>query len=161
MRQIVYFLTLLTFSNWTFKNSEAENRGFLASDTKKDWQLIKSTPETELNSCKPLGSVLYDNAWTFFADGSFEFDHGNVTEDSDCMEEGCCTDLVNIIGSWSFTENGPMIKVMFLHEKDNPSNTLNEEFFSAEIDKLDENTLQISSTDKITGEKQSYEFRAK
>jgi hypothetical protein len=105
--------------------------------------------------------VLYDNTWTFFADGSFEFDHGAITQDPDCMEEGCCTDLVNIIGNWSLTENGTMIKVMFLHEKDNPSNTLNEEFFSAEIDKLDENTLQISLTDKIPGEKQSYEFRAK
>jgi hypothetical protein len=161
MKQIIFFLIIVTFSNWTYRYPEAENRNFLASDTKKDWQLVRSTPEPELNSCKPLGSVLYDNTWTFFADGSFEFDHGAITQDPDCMEEGCCTDLVNIIGSWSFTENGTMIKVMFLHEKDNPSNTLNEEFFSAEIDILDENTLQISLTDKITGEKQSYEFSVK
>ncbi len=159
---IIALLVLLTLGSWGFKgNSEAEKKELLASTTKKTWQLVATTPESELYSCQPLGSVLYDNSWIFHQDGAFEFDHGSVTEDPDCMDAGCCTDLINLVGTWQLIENGTKIVLIATHKKGDRSFEINQELLKANIDLLNETTFKFSQVDESTGEKKSFEFRVK
>lgn len=158
---LITFSTLFIFSNWIIKGTESENRSLLTAGSQKIWQLIKSTPQSGFDSCQPMGSVMADNTWTFYTDGAFEFDHGTVTEDPECMYEGCCCDLVNITGTWEFTNDGIGIRIVMLHEKGNPANAFNEEWYNAQIDFLDESRFQFTEVDAGTGEEYTFEFRVR
>lgn len=142
-------------------SSDDENKtvdlSLLTDSTQKTWYIYDETPAEE--ECLPTAAFKLDNSWIFFADGSFEYDHGELTEDPECQEDGCCSDLVNIIGSWESTNDGKDIKIMFDYEKDNPDNSENMVLIDGSIDLLTEDQLKISQV--IDGTKETIEFRKK
>ena len=133
----------------------------LANATNKDCYLYSSTPESSTETCRSDHAIASDNTYIFYADGTFKFDHGTITEDEACTNEDCCNDLVNITGKWKFTNNQKKIRITALHETGNESNALTMVLFNATIDQLDENVLKISQTDSETNIVYTYEFRKK
>lgn len=117
---------------------------FLTNGTQKTWYLAAETPEEDMPSCKASSPQSMDNTYTFYADGRFEFDNGEITEDSDCMDEGCCSDLVSFTGTWEFNNGGKSIKIFALHKKGDPAYVLNEILFEADVELLEEDKLIIS-----------------
>jgi VCBS repeat-containing protein len=75
----------------------------LTGGTHKDWYVYSSSPEDRCASG-------VDDTWTFFADGSFAYDHGTITED----EQGECGDLINFEGTWEFSSDETGITVIAL-----------------------------------------------
>jgi hypothetical protein len=75
----------------------------LTGGTQKSWSIFSSTPETPCSSST-------DDRWTFFADGTFEYDHGDVTESDDSE----CGDLINFEGSWAFESAETKISIVAL-----------------------------------------------
>lgn len=132
---------------------------YLAGQDSKQWSLYVTTPAAAIGSCQASHPVAQDNTYTFHTDGSFEFDHGTVTEDPGCQEEDCCSDLVNITGTWKFLNNDKRLRITAVQEKDNAENKLDIILFDATIDQLDENVLKISQTDKTTNTLYTFEFR--
>jgi hypothetical protein len=128
---------------------------FLTNGNSKSWILVKS-PEAE---CKQSSKIAEDNLYTFYANGTFEFDHGTLTEDSSC--DDCCNDFVNIVGEWKFTGNKKGLRVTTLHEKGNKANAKTMVIYDATIDQLSEDVLIISQKDKETGTTYTMEFRKK
>ena len=77
----------------------------LSGDNQKSWYIYSSTPEGQCTS----GA---DDSWTFSADGGFAYDHGTVTEGED--EDGECGDLINLEGTWAFSEEETEITIIAL-----------------------------------------------
>jgi hypothetical protein len=78
-----------------------------------------------------------DDAWTFDSNGTYEFDHGTVTE------AGNCGDFVNHVGTWEFTDSETKLKIVAEHETDNPSNVFNRMIFHAKLEALTNEKLVI------------------
>ena len=73
----------------------------LTGGTHKDWYVYSINPDDRCASG-------VDDTWTFFADGSFAFDHGTITED----EQGECGDLINFEGTWEFSADETEVTVI-------------------------------------------------
>ena len=157
-------LLLIGLMLWVFGDDKingsgiVDNATFLTGGNKKSWYLYSNTPENS-GGCKEAEAVSSDNTYTFSSDGSFEFDHGTITEDASC--EDCCTDFVNVIGEWKFTKNQKGLQVTILHEKGNKRNAKKMLMFDASIDQLNEAVLKFSQADKETGTLYAFEFRRK
>lgn len=76
----------------------------LTGGSQKTWYMHSASPADELCSSQS------DNTYIFFADGSFEYDHGTVTMGTDNDSE--CGDLVNLEGTWEFKENETAIVIV-------------------------------------------------
>ena len=132
---------------------------YLAGQDSKQWSLYASTPDGAIGSCHTSHPVAQDNIYIFHVDGTFQFDHGTITEDPNCKDENCCSDLVNITGKWKFLNNKKRLRITAVQDKDSANNKLNIVLFDANIDQLDENVLKISQTDKTTNTLYTFEFR--
>jgi hypothetical protein len=128
----------------------------LTGTASKSWTLYSTSNQVQ---CSP--SIQSDNTYTFFVDGTFEFDHGSIIEDSECRGDNCCSDLVNLVGTWQFVNGQSHIKVTADHEKGNSSNQLPVTLFDANVIILNENILQLSQLDTLTNEMIVFEFRKK
>lgn len=137
------------------------NTNPLTGNMNKCWYLNLVTPESDQVTCKSSSSIKRDNTYTFFADGRFEFDHGQITEDPNCKDEGCCSDWVNIEGTWAFTNNGKGLKIVALRVKGTSTSLDNEVLFDASIDLLSEEVLRLKVVDPETKIRHSLEFRKK
>jgi hypothetical protein len=159
MNKLLFLIALLPWFNQNNQsNGTVDDRiTLLTGAGKKSWSLYALTPVA--TDCKPSQVVSSDNAYVFYADGTFEFDHGLITEDSSC--DTCCTDFVNIIGQWKFTSNQGGLKVTILHERGNKGNASTRTLYDGTIDQLDEGVLKISQTEKQTNTRYSFEFRKK
>lgn len=127
----------------------------LAGTAQKAWYMYDETPKDE--DCLPTAAFKLDNSWIFFADGSFEFDPGDLTEDPEC--EDCCSDIINVTGWWEFTNDGKGIKITVDHEKDNPDGFDPFVMMDGSIDALTGDQLKV--TQVVDGVNQTAELRKK
>lgn len=153
----ILFLFFPFFEGNTTKFNDLP-KDFLTNGDYKTWYLAVKTPEEAFESCKASSPMSQDNSWIFYVDGTFEFNHGEITE-TDCNEEGCCTDFVNIIGRWELTNGEAGLKITLLYEKENPDNNISDVLFDAQIKEITEDILLISQTDPSTGTEVMHEFR--
>ncbi len=158
----VFFLTALLLGPQLTTRSKSimlDRTTLLAGTSNKAWYLYAHPPEFSNPSCKSSSPMARDNTYTFHTDGSFEFDRGTITRDPSCVEANCCTDFVNMAGTWEFTNNENGILVKALYENDNAADTLNFVLFEGPIVQLDENVLKFNETDPETKTIYSFEFR--
>lgn len=127
----------------------------LTDGAAKSWSLYSQTPA---GNCS---SITMDNSYTFHSDGTFTFDHGAVIRNSSCVGESCCSDMVNIIGTWRFSEDEQTISIKGLRDADDPSNAFNVTLFEGTIAQLDENVLKINQKNPGNGIVYTFEFRKK
>ncbi|WKN44231.1 hypothetical protein [Tunicatimonas pelagia] len=100
----------------------------LTGSTSKQWQMVKITPndDQEHASCQVDHPRNLDNYHTFWADGRFEHDNGEVHEDKNCNQAGCCSDAVDLKGYWEVKPGTDTLIVTFDQRRDYSS----EEFTS-------------------------------
>jgi hypothetical protein len=144
-----------TLMYWLLINTSAVQ--LLTSGSEKNW-----TIDLEASSfgCQNV-SVVEDNIYSFHADGTFEFNHGLVTEDPNC--EDCCGDMKNLIGTWKLSNNERHLKVRISKLKDSDSEEETEGFtlFDADIESLSEDRLVILQENPKTKQRVRFEFRKK
>ena len=89
-------LTLTLISIFACDNEEStlSKSDFLTSGSQKSWYIFSVTPDG------PCGSVS-DDTWTFLVNGTLTYNHGTVTEDP--VKQ--CGDLVNLEGTWQFSNS--------------------------------------------------------
>lgn len=131
----------------------------LTNGSQKSWYLHSITPNNETGSCALSHPMAMDNAYIFFADGTFEFDHGSITDDPTCKGDNCCSDLINLVGTWKFTNSQKNLRIVTAHEKNNDSNVLQQVLCSGSIDQLTEEVLKVSQTSSETNIRFTLEFR--
>jgi hypothetical protein len=125
----------------------------LAGEESKIWVLFATTPEEE--DCPEGAAHESDNTWTFFADGTFEFDHGTVTEDPVCQS----SDTKNLTGVWEISEDDMHLEMTISFATDFPEMIFTEDengYLNSTIVQLDENKLILS--EEYEGEISTYEF---
>ena len=125
----------------------------------KSWYLYSTTPENNFGSCSVSSDISKDNSYTFHSNGTFEFDHGQLTEDVGCQGEECCGDFKNMVGTWTFNNFQKGLKVVALHPKDEPDSGEKVVLFNATIELLEEGVLRISQADPETNTSVTIEFR--
>ena len=143
---LIFALTLFFACNDEKDDPARSKTELLTGGNLKSWYLFSSTPE------EPCSSAI-DDSWIFFSNGSFEYNHGVVTED----ETGECGDLVNIEGTWEFENNETTLTIIALREKGSTSNSTPLTLLQGEINVLDDGRLVVTATNPST----SAEFRKK
>jgi hypothetical protein len=133
----------------------------LAGSTQKAWYLTSKTPEPAMAPCQSSSPQSMDNTWTFYADGTFTYNHGAVTEDADCNEPGCCSDLANLEGSWELkgAEEGLTITALKLQESQESIGAVT--LMDARILLLEEGRLRLSQKHPETGVETVFEFKTR
>jgi hypothetical protein len=101
----------------------------LTNNSSKNWNITadSSDDEEEDPGCLVEGAMNMDNTWTFYSDGKFTYDHGEVIE-----AEGC-SDLKNLTGTWSFLEDEKKLKIFILYNTDDVTDVFNSELFTADL----------------------------
>ena len=158
MTKIFFTVSILLTGLYNGRDVSQDNAALLTGGNHKAWQLVSHTPEQPGATCKSSHPIASDNMYTFFADGSFSFDHGSITEDQQCDNEDCCSDMVNMIGTWKFANSGKGLVIKVLYEKENPDNKFTLTLFSATIEQLNENVLRFNVVVSETGVKNVFEF---
>jgi hypothetical protein len=145
---------------YCFFDDNKTDRTFLLTDgIDKTWYIYSSFPEGVNSTCDETHIIQADNTYIFYSNGTFEFDHGEIVEDTNCTSEDCCSDLVNITGKWKLRNNDKKLRIVAEYETGNKSNALQLTLFDATIDYLDENVLKLSQVDSETNVTYTYEFR--
>ena len=139
-------------------NPAISNTELLAGSSQKSWYMYNIAPERPGTSCQASSPQSLDNTWIFFTNGAIEFDHGKITEDPTCKEENCCGDLVNFVGTWTFSKSETNLTISALHEKGNISNAFNISLFNATLVQLSADALIMKQS--IEGVEYTIEFRA-
>ena len=135
-------------------NIEETKLTLLTGNSNKSWYYYMP----DLNSSEQ--KIFADNTYTFFSDGSFEFDHGSVIEEAGCKKD-CPGDLVNFEGKWEFTNNETGLRITALHEKGNAANAHTMVLYDATIVSLTETSLVLDQKDPETKISYRIEFRKK
>jgi hypothetical protein len=160
MMKAFLLISFIISSGTNSKILTADDRTALLTGTgTKSWYLYARIPEKANATCKSKHAISSDNTYTFHANGTFEYDHGAVTEDDACEGDDCCSDIVNLTGTWKFTRTGKGLRIIALHEKDNPANDLGVILFDATLEQLDANVLKISQADPNSNTRYTFEFR--
>jgi hypothetical protein len=139
------------------EDAKPTNLELLAGTESKEWYLYATSPESE--TCPTSSVSIVDNTYTFSSDGTFFYDHGTVTEVPGC--DNCCGDLVNITGTWEFTNDETNMKIMALYKTGDPDFVLDIELINGQIDLLESGKLQLSYTNPNTGLEETLEFRVR
>jgi hypothetical protein len=137
-------------------NSDPGKATLLAGDHSKQWSI--SNPSS--NSCSNAEMIFGDNSFTFYSNGTCEYNNGSVTVDSQC-KSNCCSDLVNFTGKWKFASNQTRLVVTALESTDDPGMILNVIVFDAAISRLDEDVLILTGENTTTHKKETLEFHKK
>jgi hypothetical protein len=122
----------------------------LTNNSSKSWNVTgDSSDDEDDEGCSVNSERSKDNTWTFYSDGKFTYDHGEVTETE------TCGDFKNITGTWSFLEDEKKLRIFILYNTDDPTDVLNDELFSANLieisaDKfvLENDGIQLTFTPK-------------
>lgn len=160
MKLILLLTYMVGLTPSTSEVQTPTNTLLLAGTTQKSWYLYSQSPEGTVASCTAASALSQDNNWIFFANGNMEFDHGTITEDTNCQQEDCCMDMINFIGTWNFANDETTLVVNVLHEKNNPSNALNSILFNATITQLTASSFILTMVGE-DGAMQTMEFRAR
>lgn len=143
---LVLFVVLISCGDDDDKGTSKTQ--LLTGGSSKTWYLYAITGADD-----PCPST-EDDDWTFFADGKFEHDNGDITDSPD----ESCGDLVNFIGEWEFEQGETRLTARALYETEDPTNTFDFELFDAlEIETLTEERLILKGDD----DDQTVEFRAR
>lgn len=132
----------------------------LCGDSFKSWALYDQSPEG-IGTCSSSSDISRDNTYTFFADGKFTFDHGQITDDDDCEGEHCCGDIINVTGQWYFANDGRGIVIKSKFETGNPDNTIAITLFSGSVESLDEDIFRFKIENPKTGLVHIFELHRK
>jgi hypothetical protein len=131
-------LILTLISIFACDNEEStpapSNSDFLTSGSQKSWYIFSGTPGS------PCGSA--SDSWTFFANGTFTYNHGTITDDA----TNPCGDLVNLEGTWQFSSDETTITVIALREAGSNTNNLSLTLMEDKITTLDNDRLVVNST---------------
>ena len=84
----------------------------LTNGSSRTWKLDENLTSYELHVFD------YDNRWTFQSDGSYSFDHGTITEDT---QDPSSMDMINHSGEWLIYDNDNKIMLTAISESE--SNT--------------------------------------
>jgi hypothetical protein len=122
----------------------------LTGTTQRGWYIHSMTPDERCSS----GA---DDTWTFFSDGSFEYNNGTITED--ITDEGGCGDFANLLGSWELTENETHIKIIAKSRKDDPSTTFDLAILEGTLTSMSEEKFIITAKDPSSDDEGTVEFR--
>lgn len=141
-------LMLLSFIVENVSLSDTK-RQFLTANSSKAWAL--NTSDT---ACADVSS---DNTYTFFADGTFRFDHGSVVEDPECSDN----DLVNISGEWKLLKGDKILRIIGSHQTDKANNSMETVLMEGSIELLNEDVLRISQVTEGSESYQTIEFHSK
>ena len=99
---LTLLLTILSCEKDEREITPPSKTELLTNGNQKSWFVFSSSPDDACSSSA-------DDSWTFFSDGTFEYDHGDVTEGDDG-----CGDLINFEGSWTFTNEESDITIVAL-----------------------------------------------
>ena len=146
----IFILTVLIISKSNTPNFTSSKTTLLTKGTQKSWRISSITPDESCSSSS-------DDQWIFFANGSFEFNHGVITDD----KTNECSDMVNIIGTWEFANNESKLKINALHEKGNTANAVTMTILDASILVLNDDQLKLLQTDPASGATATIEFSKK
>ena len=126
--------------------SNPGNISLLAGEIKKDWRIQSSSADANeaIPSCKSNSERVRGNTFMFFANGSMEWDNGEVTEGH---EENGCGDFRDLVGEWSFINDQTGLVWTLKHDKYDPSIVINDTD-TLTIEKLENNILILSSMDQ-------------
>ena len=147
---LIYFLVLVNDGISESISPILSRKDMLTGGSHQSWQIYSITPDQRCKSST-------DDSWIFFADGTFEFDHGSITEN----ETNKCSDLVNIVGKWELLDNESTLKVVAAHEKGNTENTFTTILIEGKITELNNEKLLINIFDATSQRHYAYEFRKK
>jgi len=161
MTKLVFLISVVSSINLIGNHSAQDQTLLLSSVNSKSWYLYTSLPESTVSSCKSSSKISLDNTYTFYANGTFEFDHGTVIEDPSCQDEGCCSDFINLSGTWKFTNDQTGIVITALNERGYPDHKVNIELYNGTISELTESSFKISQVDPETKVLHTIEFRKK
>lgn len=152
MTNLIILLSFLNFGSYVTKEDRLH---LLSGHSNKTWYLYSTSQGAD----KMCTAIQDDNSYLFYADGTFEFDRGLLTEEAGCVNENCCSDMVNIIGRWKLIHDQKRLRVIADREAGNEKNILKLTLFDATIDYLDENVLKLSQLDSESNVTYTYEFR--
>jgi hypothetical protein len=127
------FISVIFFANLISITPPTKTQ-FLTNGTSATWY-ITSTPSCESQR---------DDKWIFYANGIFEYDHGSIVEDN---KEGC-SDMVNAVGTWNFSNKETTLRVNTAYEKENPANKIAAVVLNATIVSLNQSELVLKVKSK-------------
>jgi hypothetical protein len=155
------FLLLSIFVSPVASVPVESKAALLAGSTQKDWYLASQTPEPVMAPCQSSSPQSMDNTWTFYADGTFIYNNGAVTEDDSCNGADCCSDLANLEGSWELkgAEEGLTITATKLQESQESIGAVT--LLDARILLLEEGRLRLSQKHSETGIETIFEFKTR
>lgn len=141
-----FYLLLVVNLPYFFGNKGVNPEELLAGEVSKDWRISSSSADASetVPSCKSTSQRVQDNTYTFFADGKMEWDNGEITEGP---EENGCGDYRDLVGEWVFINNQSQLVWTFIHDKHDPSITINNSD-TLIIERLENDLLVLVSTDQ-------------
>ena len=138
LRSLTFALFALVALSCDKDDEKPSKTQLLTNGSTKSWNVTAESPADEDEDCRPSSAHNADNSWNFSKDGSFTYDHGTLTEGTQC------SDLINLTGNWSFQENGSRLLITISQATDNPSLTFdNETLLSAEIKSLSATSMTL------------------
>jgi hypothetical protein len=144
---LIFLLTAFAAPSMELEHNILSKTTLLTNNTQQPWYVSSMTPDERCGSSS-------DDQWIFFADGTFEFNHGTVTED----KPNECSDFVNFTGTWTLTNNESILTVVGTKEKGNASNNFSVTMLNGTISVLDEQRLVVVTTISPT-EQYTIEFK--
>ncbi len=158
MIHIFYSTLIILF--FLFTGNQYSPEELLSGTGQKTWYLTAMSPDKS-GACSISSVHCQDNSWTFYSDGSFEYDHGALTIDPECEGEGCCSDMVNLVGKWELTNNKVGLKLTTLHEKGKPENIFSVVLFDAVFKQMEGNQFVLTQSDPKSAQSYTFSFQAK
>ena len=108
----------------------------LTAGDKKVWKYIVY-PATPSTACPNSEKYHQDNSYTFYADKKMTFDQGTITE------EGSCSDLSNLEGTWAFSTKEDSVSVYVTKNLDRNLSLDKERLLVGKILSISENKLVL------------------
>ena len=142
MKKTVFLLTLSCWSLLACKKEKEtptptiSKTQMLTAGDKKVWKYI-SYPSTPSNMCTNAERYQRDNSYTFYADQKMTFDRGTITE------EGNCSDISNLEGTWAFSTKEDSLSVYVTKNLDRNLSLDKEKLFTGNILSISENKLVL------------------
>ena len=88
---------------------------YLTNGSNKKWKLIKQLPLRPYSSCNATALRESDNVYTFSVDSTYNFDNGDILEDSG---DNHCTDAASSSGEFGLFENDTKIWIQMTYNLD-------------------------------------------
>lgn len=119
MKIFLFSLSVLLFGGYPIgkspNGSAIENKvTLLAGTSSKDWKVSAFSSDADPSICNSSSAVLQDDTYTFYTDGTYKYDAGELLFLSG---DECVTDE-SAIGSWNFNESKDSLLIV-IHDKQN------------------------------------------